>query len=253
MNPRPTRPTALEPILQRLFVAALVLGLSVEAKGNEDPPGPPSSDAENCAEGAIDAVQRRYRSIRDLSARFTQTTRSVALGNRPSSPVLESAGSVVFAKPGKMRWSYEQPDESLVVSDGKILWLYDPVHREAQRLSVAQGETLSGAAIQFLLGEGDIEGEFRVTVEFCDAADARLELIPRRPASYEKLRIRTDPRSGEILATTVVDLLGNVTEVSFTEIRSNLDPPSELFRFDPPSGVRVIDLDASRGAGGGRN
>ena len=250
MNPRPT---ALEPMLSWLFVAALMLGLSGGAKGNGDPPGPSSPGAAACAEGAVDAVQRRYRSIRDLSARFTQTTRSVALGGRPSSPALESTGTVVLAKPGKMRWSYEQPDESLVVSDGEILWLYDPLHREAQRLSVAQGGYMSVAAIQFLLGAGDIRREFRVEAESCEAGDAWLELLPRKPASYEKLRIRTDPRSGEILATTVVDLLGNVTEVSFTEIRPNLDPPSELFRFDPPSGVRVIELDGPGWAGGARN
>ena len=247
------RSTASKPILQWLFALALVLGLSGGATGSENPPQPPTAAEAACAEAAVDAVQRRYQSIRDLRARFTQTTRSVALGDRASSPALESTGTVVFAKPGKMRWSYEQPDESLVVSDGEILWLYDPLHREAQRLTVARGDYMSGAGIQFLLGEGDIRGEFRITAESCDAGDARLELLPRRPASYEKLRIRTDPRSGEILATTVVDLLGNVTEVSFSEIRPNLSPPSELFRFDPPSGVRVIDLDASREAGGAGN
>ncbi len=238
-----------------LFGGALVLGPSRGAlgMGNGDPPESPTASVAACAQHAVDAVQRRYRSIRDLRARFTQSTRTVALGNRPSSPALESTGTVVFAKPGKMRWAYEEPDESLVVSDGHILWLYDPLRREAQRLTVAQGGYLSGAAIQFLLGEGDIRGEFRITAESCGAENARLELLPRRPASYEKLRIRVDPRNGEILATTVVDLLGNVTEVRFSEIRSNRAPASELFRFDPPSGVRVIDLDASRGVGGATN
>jgi len=55
-------------------------------------------------------------------------------------------GRVVFAKPGRMRWVYESPEPSLVVSDGETLWIYDPAAREAQRLPVTQGY-LTGAAL----------------------------------------------------------------------------------------------------------
>jgi outer membrane lipoprotein-sorting protein len=30
--------------------------------------------------------------------------------------------------------------------------------------------------------------------------------------------------------------------VDFSELEVNLDPPAEVFRFDPPEGVRIIDL-----------
>jgi len=151
--------------------------------------------------------------------------------------------SDVFAKPGKMRWSYSEPEESLVVSDGRWLWLYDPVSREAQKLAVGDGY-LSGAAIQFLLGEGEILRDFRVTAESCDESQARLVLIPRRPTAYERLRVRADRASGDLLETEIVDLLGNVTRVAFEGIETNVDPAPELFRFVPPAGVAVIELDA---------
>jgi outer membrane lipoprotein carrier protein len=175
-----------------------------------------------------------------MSARFEQTTRSVALGGSGASTT--SRGTVVFAKPGKMRWSYTEPEESLVVSDGQWLWLYDPVHAEAQKLPVGEGY-LSGAAIQFLLGEGRILEDFRVEAERCDAERAHLDLWPRKPAAYEKLRVVADVGSGDILETEIVDLLGNVTRVSFRELRVNLDPPDDLFRFRAPAGVSVIELD----------
>jgi outer membrane lipoprotein carrier protein len=228
--------------IRLLVVAALALA-SPSASGAAEGHAPTEgAAAESCLERAITAVQRRYESIRDLSARFTQTTHSVALGGSTSALATRAAGTVVFAKPGKMRWSYEQPESSLVVSDGETLWLYDPAHREAQRLRVGGSEYLSGAAIQFLLGEGEIRSEFRVTAQACAAGEARLELVPLRDASYERLRIRTDPRTGEINETTVIDLLGNVTEVAFADIRTNLDPPHDAFRFEPPDGVRVIEL-----------
>jgi outer membrane lipoprotein carrier protein len=235
-----------------LLVAALALAAppAVSAEGSAAPPA--EAAAEACVERAIDAFERRYESVRDLSARFRQTTRSVALGGARPSLATTATGTVIFAKPGRMRWSYEQPEPSLVVSDGETLWLYDPERREAQRLAVGSGEYLSGAAIQFLLGAGDVRREFRVAAESCEAGDARLELVPLRAASYEKLRIRTDPRTGEIVETAVIDLLGNVTEVAFAEIRANVDPQPDVFRFEPPDGVRVIEIEPALPPQGGR-
>ena len=79
------------------------------------------------------SIQRRYEAVRDLSADFVQTTRSVALGGPGSAAT--SHGTVVFAKPGKMRWAYDDPEPSLVVSDGHWLWIYDPAHQEVQKLA----------------------------------------------------------------------------------------------------------------------
>jgi outer membrane lipoprotein-sorting protein len=67
-------------------------------------------------------------------------------------------------------------------------------------------------------------------------------LVPRRAASYEKLRVRSDPASGELLETTVIDLLGNVTQVAFSNTRTNVAPAASLFSFQAKPGVRVIEL-----------
>ena len=219
-------------LLSGLF--ALLLASSAAAGGQE-------TEVPDCVRAAVEAIQSRYEAVHDLRAHFEQTTRSVALG--ASGPVTTSRGSVVFAKPGKMRWSYSEPEESLVVSDGRWLWLYDPLNREAQKLPVGDGY-LSGAAIQFLLGDGEILRDFRVTAESCDESQARLVLIPRRPTSYERLRVLADRASGDLRETEIVDLLGNVTRVTFEDIETNVNPAPELFRFVAPAGVTVIELDA---------
>lgn len=198
----------------------------------------------DCAERAAAALQRRYEAVRDIEASFEQTTRSVALGR--SGADAKSRGSVVFAKPGRMRWTYEAPEPSLVVSDGEELWIYDPANREAQRMTVT-GAYLSGAALSFLLGEGEILRDFVVKALECSESSALLDLVPREPATYERLHARIDPRSGELLETTVIDLLGNSTRVALQDLRVNRDPDASLFRFDPPAGVRVVELDASMG------
>jgi outer membrane lipoprotein-sorting protein len=173
----------------------------------------------------------------------------VALGSGPGGSTT-SRGTVAFAKPGRMRWSYTEPEPSLVVSDGETLSLYDPTRKELQRLPVGDGY-LSGAAIQFLLGEGEVLETFEVTSRACGDAEIELVLVPREPATYERLRVAIDPRSGDVLRTAIVDLLGNETQVAFQELRVNLDPPDSLFTFEPPEGVEVIDLRQTSGGTGG--
>lgn len=208
-------------------------GISAPAKGDA------------CRLRAVAAVQRRYEGIRDLRAKFVQRTRAAAVGTRATEPAI-SRGSVVVAKPSRMRWSYETPEPSLVVSDGQTLWIYDPGFKEAQRLP-AGGGFLSGAALQFLLGRGDMEKEFSIRLVSCDETSVELELTPREPTSYEKLFLVVDPRSGDVFRTRIDDLIGNSTVVEFTDRQVNLDPPAEVFRFDVPAGVRIIDLpDAER-------
>jgi outer membrane lipoprotein carrier protein len=198
----------------------------------------PEPDPSACVRAAVGAIQARYRALRDLSARFEQESRSAAFG---AGGITRSSGEVVFAKPGKMRWTYREPEPSLVVSDGRWLWIYDPTAREAQKLGVGDG-ALSGAAVQFLLGEGEILAAFQVDAESCSETEARLRLVPREPAAYETLQIVADPRSGDLRETEVVDLLGNATRVAFHDLRTDTGPAPELFQFQAPEGVEVIEL-----------
>jgi len=198
----------------------------------------------SCGDAAATALQRRYDSVRDFRADIVQTTRSVALGS-DSAQQMAAKGSVVLAKPGKMRWTYEEPEPSVVVSDGKVLWIYDPTFREAQKLPAGEGY-MTGVAVQFLLGDGELQRDFEISALSCEAERAELELLPRVEASYEKLHVRVNPSTGNLLGTTVYFVLGNVTDVAFSNIEINSDPGPEVFRLDLPADVRVIELDEVR-------
>jgi len=163
-------------------VSALLLALVVGTDPTlvrADPPADTNrgageqTDLVACAARTATRVQKRYEGVRDLQANFTQTTRPA--GALPSAPT-HAKGRLVFAKPGKMRWSYEEPEPSLVVSDGTTLWIYDPAFEEVQRLPVGEG-LLSGAAIQFLLGDGDIFRAFQVKALHC--GETSVELVNR--------------------------------------------------------------------------
>jgi outer membrane lipoprotein carrier protein len=216
------------------------------SEASETPPAEsaaaaPTDGGTSCAAAVSKRVQVHYESVRDLTARFQQTSQVVSLGTEAATPGAPSEGEVSFAKPGKMRWSYEQPEPSLVVTDGEALWIYDPSEKEAQVLRSGQG-FLSGAALQFLLGHGEMARDFRVKALSCGSEEAVLQLNPKKPAAYEKLEVRVDATSGEVKETAVFDLVGNVTRVAFQDVRTNTGLADDLFRFTPPDGVRVVEV-----------
>ena len=55
--------------------------------------------------------------------------------------------------------------------------------------------------------------------------------------------------TGEVLATTLVDLLGNRTQVRFEDARSDRVPAASWFRFEVPEGVEVIEIRSMRAPG----
>jgi outer membrane lipoprotein carrier protein len=211
------------------------------AGGAPRAPGCESIDVDAVVAG----VQARYDAVRDLDARFEQKTRSVMMGGAGLGDDSPTTGRVQIAKPGRMRWHYEAPRESLVLSDGKTLWIYDVPAKEVTRAEVTSGY-LAGAALQFLLGEGAITDSFEVALLGCTGDRVTLELLPKKDASYEKLEIVVD---GEhvVVGTTIFDLFGNVTELRFEQVRFDRSPPIERFRWQPIEGVTVVDLAATPG------
>jgi outer membrane lipoprotein carrier protein len=217
---------------------AAALAAAARLAGAE-PAAPPKPD---CAAEVAARVQARYEGLASLRASFVQTTSNVAFGGDSGPQAAPARGRVEFAKPGRMRFEYETPEPSLVVSDGTTLWIYDPTAKEVQVLPVSQG-FLSAAAIQFLLGEGRLVETFEVSARRCAPERAELELRPRSEATYERIELAVDPASGWIRESTVVDLLGNRTHLAFDDIQTGGAPDAARFRFEPPPGVRVLTLE----------
>jgi len=191
-------------------------------------------------------VQVRYDGIQDFEAGFSQKTHSVMMGGAGLGDASPTTGRVQIAKPGRMRWHYETPRESLVVSDGETLWIHDVEAREVTRARVTSGY-LAGAALQFLLGEGAIADAFETRLLGCADGVVRLELLPKEDASYEKLAMSVDAES-VVVGTTIHDLFGNVTELRFSDMRFDLGPPPERFRWQAVEGVQVVDLEPVPGS-----
>lgn len=240
MSWKPSGPILGRCIAYALSSAFFLIAPPALAEASEATEATACSD--EAATNAAKRIQARYDGIRDLRSRFSQTNESATFGGEPLMSAEEKTGTVVFAKPGKMRWTYEAPEPSVVVSNGSTLWIYDVEARSVTRLAVTAG-FLSGAALQFLLGDGQILETFDVSAKTCTKDRITLDLIPKAEATYERLGLLANPASGDIIATSVLDLFGNSTRIAFSEIAVNVGPAAEIFEFEAPEGVETIEYE----------
>ena len=234
----------------RVVVRALLLSLMLVSLAHAQPalvqPEGIEGDETPAAEcpptdATLALIQGHYDAIHDLSADFEQRTQSGVLAGALQESAEVSRGRVLFAKPGRMRWSYLQPDASFVISNGEILWVYDVDAAQATRFRLEEGY-LAGAALQFLFGAGRLAETFNASTLNCGPGGIEVELLPRGDASYERLSLVAESESGEVSSTSIVDLFGNRTTIHFSGIVLNRSPGPEKFNFTRPSGVEILDL-----------
>lgn len=185
------------------------------------------------SETALADFLQRVKSLQSMDAEFDQATRD------NSGKVLQAmSGSLLVAKPGKMRWQTAAPYEQLVVADGKLVWTYDmdleqvTIRDMDQRIQETPALLLTGSA-------EDVEKSF-VVAEEKTTSDRVFQLVPKDPSQlFESLEFHYQ---GEKLARLMIfDAAGQVTEISFRNVQLNQPMDKHAFVFDVPEGVDVID------------
>ncbi|MGO9274749.1 MAG: outer membrane lipoprotein chaperone LolA [Terriglobia bacterium] len=187
----------------------------------------------------VDGIDARYRGLRTLRAEFTQTY------TWSGAPRVES-GSASFARGGLMRWTYTDPRDKLVVSDGKTLWLYIPEDKQVTRSSVKSNED-PRVPFPFLLDRFDLHKVFS-KIQFDDQAlkaepsDHVLRGSPRRGLreEYSEVLMEVTPQF-DIRRLVVFYPDHSVMEFKFVHLERDVALSPSLFQFVPPQGSEVID------------
>ncbi|HEX2658226.1 MAG TPA: outer membrane lipoprotein chaperone LolA [Polyangia bacterium] len=187
----------------------------------------------------IDRVQKKYDGAADFRASFNQTLTNTAFKRRTP-----STGEVLLKKPGRMRWNYKTPDPKMYLSDGDLLWLYEPEDKQAFKQDLKTSQL--PAALAFLTGKGKLANEFDITFAkdpvVGTAKDYVLALVPKQAqAQVKSMLFVVDPETFFVRETMIVDGQGNTNDLLFSDIKINNRLPDATFRWSPPAGVRVVD------------
>jgi outer membrane lipoprotein carrier protein len=182
------------------------------------------------------SLQQRYQGIRDFSADFTQSYRGGVLRTQT-----RERGTVSVKKPGRMRWTYTQPERKEFVADGTKVYSYIPQDRQVIVSTVPAGDEASTPAL-FLAGKGDISRDFTAAyAEGSAPGTVALKLTPRRSEpEYEYLVVAVDPATLQIRALTTRDRQGGESTLTFTNLKENQGLSDKEFAFRIPRGVDVI-------------
>jgi len=181
-------------------------------------------------------VQARFDDTADMRADVTQDVAVVSLGRSVS-----SKGTVAFRRPGKMRWNLTGDETQIIVADGKTIWFYQPAEKQVLRASL-DSVFRSATPVSFLTGVGRIADDFKATIGERDSAQIGLLLEPKRAnADFGRLELVVSADTYDIVEARVIDAIGNVTRIGFSNLRRNSGIPDSEFSFDVPPGVDVVD------------
>lgn len=183
--------------------------------------------------GAIEKLKTFISATRSAQANFTQE-----LLDQNGKRIQIASGVMQFKRPGKFRWSYQEPYEQLIVGDGKKFWLYDA---DLNQVTVRKLDAALGSSPAALLsGRNEIERGFKLREDGRQKGLDWLQAKPRgQESTFEKIRMAFDARSN-LVVMELSDMYGHKTVLRFSEMKRNPKIPKKQFRFTPPKGADVI-------------
>lgn len=187
----------------------------------------------------INRVEQSYHNVRAIRANFTQTYDSGG-GSRVES------GTVVFARGGRMRWDYRQPEKKVFLSNKKEVLLYLPEEHQLNRSSVKHSEDYR-IPFRLLLSRLDLR---KVFAKFEDAGseiqhpagDRVILAYPKhaRKLGYKRVVMEFDPQLN-IRRLIITYSNDSVMKFEFSNIQRNPVLSASLFELKPPPGTQIIN------------
>lgn len=224
--------------LSLTFAACLALAAAVPSGDALAQDKAPARAEAPTAESIAAKVQAFYNQTKTFQATFNQVYKVKAY-----SQTKKSKGTVVFAKPGKMSWSYDSPNGNRVVSDGKLLKVYEKENNQMFEQPVEKSQY--PAALAFLMGQGDLSKSFKL--KMLNAATMKfegghvLEGIPKEATpAYQKVLFFVDGPTSQVRRVIILDAQGNRNTFDFKTPKVNEEVSDDTFKFTPPPGTQII-------------
>ncbi|MBK7579759.1 MAG: outer membrane lipoprotein carrier protein LolA [Myxococcales bacterium] len=220
-------------VLSVLVALATPFVIQATADAQSKPAAKSGPSANEVAEN----VQKFYDKTKNFKSGFKQRYQVKAYNKRK-----DSAGTVIFEKPGKMSWRYTN-NGNRVVSDGKIIKVYEAENKQMYEQSM--GKSQYPAALAFLVGGGNLKKSFKLRK--LDAKQMQfeggyvLEGVPKEATpAYQKILLYVDSGTYQVRRVLLLDAQGNRNRFDFVSPTVNEKIPAGEFDFKPPQGTQVI-------------
>jgi outer membrane lipoprotein carrier protein len=186
----------------------------------------------------LELIENRYNRTLTLQVTFEESY--IGSGR----PRRSEAGELSLRKPGRMRWEYSQPAGKLFLSDGKLIYYYNPISKRAEKMKLKESEDMR-APLAFLLGRLDFEKDFR---DFKIKTESGNQLVIATPKSeklpYKQVEFTVTPL-GEIKQLIVSGHDDAVLIFRFSNERINPTLAESIFKFELPAGATWLEASAA--------
>lgn len=186
-------------------------------------------------ESATQLFEQTLSPIRSMTANFKQVTYATS-----GRPLQQANGNMAIARPNKFRWYILKPNKQLIVTDGKLLWVYDV---DLEQASVRYLKKMQNNNPAMLLS-GNVqqtEKYYQIQVKQQTANGLIFSLKPKQKDGLFK-QLELSFNHNKLTSMVFRDNLGQLVKVSFSHITMNPAIPAKQFRFKAPKGVDVIGM-----------
>lgn len=175
---------------------------------------------------------KKLKNIHHFSSDFTQQ-----VFDNENNILQQGAGTIVVSKPNKVHWQTVEPEESLIISDGETLWLFDPFIEQASAFSLENSVT--NTPILLLTNESpDVWDEYKVSEIHHDTFEIT-SLSTQNQSQVKTLIVSFN--AAEISYIQIHDITGQRSDIKLSNTDYTHKPNSALFTFTVPEGVYLDD------------
>jgi outer membrane lipoprotein carrier protein len=217
------------------------------------------SQSGTSAKSIAKLLEEHYRHPRTLRAVFLER---YSEGQKQAR--IES-GTVYFKRPGQMRWEYESPEKKLFLADGKTVWFYVPYDHTVTKAPAKESSDWR-TPLALLTGKVDLsrlcsrvgivdqkgvpathailrclpKGE-KKTPPDAQASTSQSGSVTPGEGDFTEVLLEVDRSAGELVRIEIRQPGAIELEYRFDEWQADISLPDEMFRFQVPVGVAVVD------------
>ncbi len=149
----------------------------------------------------------------------------------------EVSGQFFFKKPNLFKWDYLEPSKSQLISDGELLYLYDP---DLKQVVISHLKKFGGVSPAMLLVTNDIESLFEITIIQDKKGVDWFRALPHEPekANFKEVFINFSHK--KLKGMRIIDGFDNTTEIEFSKVSRNTEINEAIFLFNTPEDIDVI-------------
>ena len=196
------------------------------------------------ADEGVKQFKQFISTVNNAEGEFAQQQiRATKQGESQPKVLRKSQGRFIFQRPGKFVWETIKPFEQKVIADGQKLLLWDKDLNQLTARPASKGLSASPAAILF--GGAMAEEYFDLIPGGEKGGMFWVELKPKVTGGSGDLpysRIGVGMFNGLPAGLELHDNFGTIVLINLSKIRTNINLSPNTFKFSPPAGADVLNV-----------